>query len=277
VLNVDDPHVLAMQARCAGQVLTYDGLGPEAMVRVEHIRASWPERLAFTIRYAGEFHMVRTQLCGAHWMPCVLAALAVGITLGVPLATAVQAVHTVPPFKERMSPVSRPDRVTFIEDDAKAPLWSIPPVLIFMQEAKARQKVVVVGTISDYSGNSDRTYVAVARQALAVADHVVFVGSRASKCLKARCHPQDTALQTFYAVEAASEYLHDLLQSGDLVLLKGSHGDSLGQIIKARKTTWPQQASASTNVPVVEAERPIFAVVGSMRNCLKTLACRTRA
>ena len=97
VLNADDPHVLAMRARCAGRVLTY-GLAPEAMVRAEHISSSWPERLSFTVRYAGQTHEVHTQLCGAHWVPCVLAALAVGIALGVPLATAVQAVQTVPPF-----------------------------------------------------------------------------------------------------------------------------------------------------------------------------------
>jgi UDP-N-acetylmuramoyl-tripeptide--D-alanyl-D-alanine ligase len=81
VLNADDPRVLAMGARCAGRVLTY-GLEPEAIVRAENISSKWPERLSFTVRYAGQAHEVHIQFCGTHWVPCVLAALAVGTALG---------------------------------------------------------------------------------------------------------------------------------------------------------------------------------------------------
>jgi len=230
ILNADDTNVLAMQARCISRVITY-GRAPEAMVRAENIRCSWPERLSFTVFFDGQSHAVHTQLCGAHLVPCVLAALAVGLAMGIPLATAVQAVQTVPPFEGRMSPVIRSDGVSFIRDDAKAPLWSIPPALQVVKEAKARRKIVVIGTIADYKGNSDRTYVSVARQALSVADYVIFVGSRASKCLKAKRHTQDGTLQAFHSVDAAAEYLRDLYQPGDLVLLKGVYHDHLEQLI----------------------------------------------
>jgi len=206
VLNADDMHVRAMAARCAGRVITY-GLASNAMVRAENISSNWPERLSFTARYAEQPHTIHTQLCGAHWVPCVLAALAVGLAMGVPLAKAAQGIATVAPLRRRMSPMTHLDGGTFILDDAKAPLWSIAPMLQFMKEARATRKIVVIGTISDYRGNSDRTYVAVARQALEVADRVVFVGRRASKCLKAKRHPQHDALQSFYSVDAARDCL----------------------------------------------------------------------
>jgi len=63
----------------------------------------------------------------------------------VPLAKAVQAVSTVPPFEGRMNPVIRSDGVTFIVDDAKAPLWTIPTVLHFMKQAQAPRKTIVMG------------------------------------------------------------------------------------------------------------------------------------
>jgi len=267
VLNVDDPRVLAMQERCAGRVVTY-GFGPEAMVRAENISSSWPARLSFTVRYAGQMHTVHTQLCGAHWVPCVLAALAVGIGLGVPLATAVQAVHKVPPFPRRMDLVQHPDGVTFIRDDYKAPLWSIPAALQFMREARAQQKVIVIGTISDFptgSGNRNRVYATVARQALEVADHVVFVGPHARRVLRARRQPRDAALQAFHAVEAAYDYLRDLLQPGALVLLKDSNCERLGKIIEARMAgaarLWPAPIDGP-KVLATGATSPMFAVVG---------------
>jgi PTH1 family peptidyl-tRNA hydrolase len=140
-----------------------------------------------------------------------------------------------------MQPETHPDGITFINDHAKAPFWSIPPALRFMKEASARRKIVVIGHISDFTGYSDGKYTSVARQALTVADHVVFVGPYASKCLKVRRHPQDQRLQAFNSVEAASEYLNGLLQPGDLVLLKGGWRDRLREINQIR---------------VTEAERP---------------------
>jgi aminoacyl-tRNA hydrolase len=266
ILNADDPNVLAMETSCAGRVITY-GLASQAMVRAENVRCRWPERLSFTVIHDGQAHAVHTQLWGRHWVSCVLAAVAVGVAMGVPLATAVQAVHTVPPFRRRMCSIDRPDGITFIQDDVKAPLWSIPPALEFMRDAQARRKIVVVGTISDYQGNSDRHYVAVARQALEAADRVVFVGARASKCLKARSHPQDDSLQAFYSIDAAAEYLSKVFQSGDLVLLKGTLADHLERLITAgtsQKQQYDRQdlIDARQRPQNAAAKHPARAVVG---------------
>jgi aminoacyl-tRNA hydrolase len=233
ILNVDDAHVRAMAARCAGRVITY-GLAPDAMVRAVEVSCAWPERLAFTVLYDGQAHRVHTQLCGGHWVSCVLAALAVGLAMGVPLAPAVQAVATVPPVPERMQPVSRPDGVTFIRDDWKAPLASIPLALEFMNTARVQRKIVVIGTISDYRGNPDRIYATVARQALDVADHVVFIGPHASKSRGARSHPRAEALQAFSCVEAAWDALGALWQPGDLVLLKDSGQERLDTLLSVQ-------------------------------------------
>ncbi len=78
VLNADDAHVLAMQARCSGRIITY-GRASNATVRAENISSRWPERLSFTVFANGQSHAVQTQLCGEHWVSRVLAALAVGV------------------------------------------------------------------------------------------------------------------------------------------------------------------------------------------------------
>jgi UDP-N-acetylmuramoyl-tripeptide--D-alanyl-D-alanine ligase len=235
VLNADDPRVLAMRSKCAAAVITY-GLAPEAMLRAENIRSIWPERLSFTLLYGGEALPVQTKLCGTHWVPSVLAALAVGLAMGVPLSAAVTAVGAVEPFKGRMSPVSHDDGATFIRDDWKASLSTIPPALDFMKEARAKRKIVIVGTISDSPG-SDRIYASVARQALAVADHVIFVGPLAFASLRAKRHARDDALRAFGTVKDVCEYLRRFLQPGDLVLLKGSNtADHLVRLVLARTT-----------------------------------------
>ena len=281
VLNADDPHVRAMKNTCKSKILTY-GLGPDAMLRGENVQGRWPERLSFTVVYNEESHFVHTQLVGSHWVHCVLAALAVGLAMGVPLGIAAQAIQTVPPVKRRLCPVSYENGITCIWDNAKAPLWSIPPALEIMKEARAKRKIVVIGTISDYTGDSGKKYKSVAKQALAVAHHVIFIGPWAYKSLKAKRSPEDVSLQAFYSVETACEYLQALFKPGDLILFKGSINDRLEEINPMQTTvekevqlegaadtvlyeTEPTQGIVIPTSPAFHApdsEQPIQAIVG---------------
>ena len=261
VLNADDPRVLAMQAQCPGRVLTY-GVAPSAMVRAEAIDGRWPDRLAFTVVHAGRSLRVHTQLCGTHWVSSVLAALTTALAMGIPLAAAVEAVRTVPPFPGRMSPVPSPDGVTFIRDDAKAPLWSIALAFRFLQEARARRKIIVIGTISDYTGDPGRKYAAVARQALVTGDHVVFVGQNAAKVLKLKQHLPDGALHALPSVDAAQRHLERILAPGDLVLLKGSRADHLETLVHARVASPDARAPAGPGPAPAPVGPPVRAIVG---------------
>jgi UDP-N-acetylmuramoyl-tripeptide--D-alanyl-D-alanine ligase len=67
ILNADDPNVLAMGSRCRGRIVTY-GLALGATIRAENVSCHWPDRLSFDVLYDGQREMVRTQLCGTHWV-----------------------------------------------------------------------------------------------------------------------------------------------------------------------------------------------------------------
>ena len=229
VLNADDPHVLAMAEGFRGRVITF-GCSPAAMLRALDVRSPWPERLSFSLHCEGRVVPVRMRLCGKHWVTSALAALAVASVTGVTLERAVDALTGFEPLPGRMRPVLR-DGVTFIQDDVKAPLWSLGAAFDFLAEAEAARKIAVIGTISDYPGSSARTYVRTARRALEVADEVIFAGPLAGSALKA-----DTeALRAFPTASEAAEYLRSSLREGDLVLIKGSgEADGLEQVVLAR-------------------------------------------
>jgi aminoacyl-tRNA hydrolase len=231
ILNGDDPNVLAMRSRFAGRTITY-GTGQEAMLRATSVRSSWPDRLSFEVQWQGEVIAVHTQLCGAHWTHVVLASLATAVGLGIPLADAAAAVATVEPFEGRMSPVEI-NGITFIRDDWKAPLWTIEPTFDFMRRARAARKVIVMGTVSDYPGDSSRRYAQIARQALAVADCAIFVGPWAAAGLRAKRDPNDS-IRAFASARDAWNHLSRFLTPGDLVLLKGStRTDHLERLVLA--------------------------------------------
>jgi UDP-N-acetylmuramoyl-tripeptide--D-alanyl-D-alanine ligase len=233
ILNADDHLVLAMQSRCKGRVLTY-GLSPDAMLRAEDIRDDWPNRLSLTVVYEGESVRVQTQFCGAHLVPNVLAAMAVGQAMGVSIQSVAAVLEGLAPVPDRMCPIESPDGVMFIRDDVKAPVWAIPAALDFMRRATAKRKIVILGTLSDYQGGAaSSTYARVARQALEVADYVFFVGPWASRSLRAKRHAEDQALRAFVTIDHINGFLHGFLQPGDLVLIKGSQPDHLSRIVSA--------------------------------------------
>jgi UDP-N-acetylmuramoyl-tripeptide--D-alanyl-D-alanine ligase len=227
VLNADDPRVMAMAGSCRGRVLTY-GLTPDAAIHAESVTSSWPDRLSF-VAIHGE------QRVGVHWVHACLAAITVGAGFGIPLADAAAALADVEPAPGRLSPVEAAG-VTFLRDEVKASLWSIGPSLEFLRSARAPRKVVVIGTISDYGGRASAVYASVARQALEVADEVIFVGPQALRCSGARALPKGNALHAFLTAREAHAHLSNTLVAGDLVLLKGSQrADHLLRLVLARK------------------------------------------
>jgi UDP-N-acetylmuramyl pentapeptide synthase len=159
----------------------------------------------------------------------VLAAVGVGIAVGVPIERALEAVETFEPVPGRMSPVQHRG-ATFMRDDSKASLWSFPPVLEFLSDAQAARKLLVVGTLSDYPGPGSRRYRALAEEALAVVDKLVFVGPNSKYGLRAR---GDVAgrVHAFETRAEARAYLERELLPGDLILVKGSRVDKLALLV----------------------------------------------
>jgi hypothetical protein len=151
VLNADDPLVIAMADRSPCRVITYGAAGT-AVVRAQNIRSDWPERLSFTVVYRGESVEVRSQLYGSHWISAILAAVGVGIAVGIPLTKAARAIESVEPYPGRMYPLTSSDGITFIVDDWKSGLWTMASVFDFMEAARADRKVLIIGTLSDYEG-----------------------------------------------------------------------------------------------------------------------------
>lgn len=229
VLNADDPFVIGMAEGFSGHMISF-GESPSADIRATEISSAWPEPLAFRLHHDGRDWPVRTRLHGKHTATAVLAAVGVAVAVGVPIERALEAVEMFEPVPGRMSPVDYCG-ATYIRDDRKASLWSFPPVLEFLTDAQAERKLLVVGTISDYPGPASRRYRALAEQALAIVDQVVFVGPNSRYGLKAR---GDVAgrVHAFETLDEAREYLEREFRPGDLILVKGSRrADRLDRLV----------------------------------------------
>ncbi len=234
LLNADDPRVLALRERTRARVVTF-GLSPDADVRAEDVASAWPDRLQGTLVEHGERHPFRTELCGVHLIQPVLAAAAAARAAGAPWPEIVAGIRHVSTLPGRMYPVKLPGGITMVDDAWKAPWDGIPTVIRFLREARARRKIAVFGHLADYPGNARPKYARVAREALTVADRVIFAGPNASYARKGAEPADRERLLLYDSVPALHRNLDRLLQPGDLVLLKGSGtADHLERLWMAR-------------------------------------------
>lgn len=239
-INTDDPLVEAMSSRIRARVVRF-GRDERSNLMFSGEASCWPDRLCFRIHLDGRSYLVRTQLCGTHWVTSIVAALAVGHTMKVPVEDMLSAVGSFSPVRGRMCPVEMSDGVTYIEDYWKAAYWSINLSIDFMREAKASRRIIIIGTISDYPGAASPKYRQVAAAALAAAELVIFTGNNATMAVKRGAASENPRLIILPQLQEVKDYLQKHLQPGDLVLLKGSgltnkmdqlvtaHAERLGQ------------------------------------------------
>jgi UDP-N-acetylmuramoyl-tripeptide--D-alanyl-D-alanine ligase len=230
ILNADDPHVIAMASRTSASVVTF-GKSPNADVRATQISSAWPDRLTLTVSHGQDACRIRTRFVGEHWTTSVLAAIACGLICGVDLKECARAIENFEPMFGRHSVHVTPHGPVYIFDH-KAPLWTIAASLAFFKAAQAPRTTAVFGTISDYPGSAGSRYRRVARDALKVADRVVFVGPNSGHVSRLQQRNGQERLFAFETSYQASAFLAQAIVPGELIYIKGSmQADHLERIM----------------------------------------------
>ena len=183
ILNIDDPLVRTIGERCNRRIVWF-GESAGAELRLLEARSCWPNPLVLFLEYRGKTYEIRTQLHGTHMVVPVMASLAVALVADLPLKKAISALEQFQPVEGRMQPKVSNDGVVFIRDDWKAPYWSINEPLKFFKEASAKRKIIIVGTISDASGDYGPKYKNILKTCQEFADSVVFIGPHALRALR---------------------------------------------------------------------------------------------
>ncbi|MEJ2146288.1 MAG: UDP-N-acetylmuramoyl-tripeptide--D-alanyl-D-alanine ligase [Acidobacteriota bacterium] len=221
ILNGDDPRVRQMAADSEASVLFY-GCGQGNELTAKDVSSRWPERLSFSVTHEGRDLRVHTRLCGEQWVYAVLAALAVGLTMGIPLDEGIEAVANVAPFARRVQPFMVGRGIAWIRDDWKASSWTVPLALKFLGDARARRRIFALGHVSDDRMKPRRLYPRFAREARQVADQVCLFGKWAHHGLRARAGDEDPSILAFPSATALVRYLEKTLEPGDLLYVKAS-------------------------------------------------------
>ncbi|MEO4044748.1 Mur ligase family protein [Hoeflea sp. CAU 1731] len=227
ILNADDERIIAMATRTKARVLSY-GTSESADVRMVSAQSGLPRRLSLTVKAGEQTIDIQTQFPGDRWITCILAAIACGHAMGVPLDACAKAISGVEPEIYKDS-VHEKNGVTVVLDTFKAPNWSIPTSMEIVKAAASAHKIAVIGTISDYQGTARTRYRRAAEAALDAADEVIFYGPQSDRIR--RLLPQHPGrLFAITEFEDLRSHLESRLRRGSMLYIKASGADHLERI-----------------------------------------------
>ncbi|MFD5780431.1 UDP-N-acetylmuramoyl-tripeptide--D-alanyl-D-alanine ligase [Streptomyces sp. NPDC126933] len=236
VLNADDPFVAPMASRTRARVLTF-GTGNQADVRAVDVALDTSGRASFTLTAADAQARVDLSLHGAHHVANALAAAAVAIGLGAGVEkTAAALSRAVLVASGRMEVTDRPDGVRIINDAFNANPDSMKAAFTALQAMSGgRRTIAVLGEMKELGADAGDEHRHVGQLAAAAGIHVLIaVGDDDAPTMAAAAQQANPQLDVVAARDRnhALTLANDLIQPGDIVLVKGSHSVELEHTAK---------------------------------------------
>ena len=230
VLNGDDPRVRAMADRCRCPVILY-GLGTDCDLRASDVQSHGMEGIAFRLLFDGQVHYVRAPLLGRHSVHTVLAAFAVGSALGMEIDEMLRGLED-PSVQLRLYTVPGINGATIIDDAYNANPESTLAALNLLADLDAKRRIAVLGDMLELGTFEDEGHRIVGRRAAHVADLLLTLGD------KARIIAEE-AIVAGMPADAVQASLRATLRPGDIVLVKGSRGIKMEDIVNQIRDRQP--------------------------------------
>lgn len=233
VLNADDPRVVRMVERLpAGVGVLRYGFAPEADVRATDVASLAEDGMRFRLHLAGPGIDVETPALGRHGVHNGLAAAAVGLALGM-APTEIAAGLSRPASAPHRSVLIDAGEWRILDDTYNAAPDSMIAALDLLASLRGR-RLAVLGEMLELGETSAEAHRRVGAHAADATDLLISIGEGAAGYVTgARGAGLDPArVISVPDRDAAYGVLRDVLQPGDVVLLKGSRGVALDLLVE---------------------------------------------
>lgn len=231
VLNGDDPNVMWMQGQTRGRVITF-GFGETCDVSAREVRLDWPHGTRFRLRAFGQERDVAIRLLGRHMVYPALAAVAVSQLEGLPLDEALSRLTSLAPTPGRMEPVALSNGVLLLRDDFKSSLETMHAALDVLAEISAR-RIALLGDVEEPPGRQRPIYQELGERVAGIASLFIVVGHAFEPYRSGARRggmPSSRVIDGGRSPRQAAEALTNVMQPGDVVLLKGRSTQMLDRV-----------------------------------------------
>jgi len=226
VLNADDPRVRAMASRTSARVILV-GTAADAEIRAEDVRLDDRGRARFTLVTPDGSGPVSLGVSGEHQVGNALAAAALGLLSGLPVAEVAAALGELRIVStRRMDVFDRPDGITVIDDSYNAnPASTAAALHTLTAMGSGRRRVAVLGYLAELGEHETSGHEEVGVLAARLGIDLLIVVEEQAEPIHHGAESVTTWEGKSVAVpdqDGAIALLRSELRPGDVVLVKGS-------------------------------------------------------
>jgi UDP-N-acetylmuramoyl-tripeptide--D-alanyl-D-alanine ligase len=232
ILNGDEPLVAAMRDKTRARTFLY-GLEPRNDLWASDIESYGLEGISFALHRGDEHLHVRVPLLGRHSVHTALAAASVGLAEEMSWDEIFRGLQDVS-AQLRLIAVPGEQGTTLLDDTYNASPSSSLAALNLLAELSGR-KIAVLGDMLELGELELQGHQVVGGRAAQVVDLLVAVGARGRWIgEEARAVGLSSDRVLFAANNAeAIEALRQVMRAGDVILVKGSRGAKMEEIVAA--------------------------------------------
>lgn len=237
VLNGDDPAVGRIAKDWKGSKLLF-GLSDKCDIRAENIQRTGTQGILFDFFYGSDRKKANLPFIYKSFLYNFLAAASVAYALSVPVADILAQTKILKPFPMRGEIHLLSNGLILIDDSYNSNPAALESALKDLSEIDAKRKVAVLGDMLEL-GKTQKSYHHEAGRNVALHgwDILVTVGplSRHMADGALEAGMKDAQITSFENAEDAAGHVDSLVESGDLVLVKGSRGIRMEKIVERLK------------------------------------------
>ncbi|MFA6307958.1 MAG: UDP-N-acetylmuramoyl-tripeptide--D-alanyl-D-alanine ligase [Patescibacteria group bacterium] len=238
VLNNDDPNLVKVIANCKSKLLTY-GKSENSNIRISDIsiiKRDDSYGTNFKLNYKGsEVPMFLPYVLGWQHAHAAASATAVALHLGMNLVEIGNKLLEYRPAKGRTNLIKGIKDTWIIDDTYNASPQSAKVALdILMEIPIAGRKIAVLGDILELGALSEASHQEVGRELTRLGVEYLFVVGERSRDIARGAREAGMNKDNIYHFPYTKEagiFLQEKLQANDVVLVKGSRGAKMEQIV----------------------------------------------
>lgn len=240
-LNNDDSRVRAMARKFTGKIVTF-GVKSVASFKVQQIQDLGVDGTAFTVRHGRRDLNFMLPLLGQHNVANAIAAIAVGATHEVPWEKMREALSEMKPEKMRGEVIKFREGFTVIDDSYNSNPRALTDMIRFMGRLPGFQrKILVAGEMLELGPEGAELHRACGREAARAGFELVLaVQGQATEILEGALEAGMERSRLKFTRDAvqAGDALARTVRKGDIVLLKGSRGVKLEQVLNTLRAAF---------------------------------------
>lgn len=236
ILNYDDPLVRAMADKTSARVFFY-GLDPSADLWADEIEGLGLEGIQFRLHYQHETVHMKVPLIGQHSVHTAMRAAAVGLAEELSWQEIIGGLNSGH-AQLRLVAVRSESGALMLDDTYNASPESSLSALNLLADLDGR-RLAVMGDMLELGQYEIQGHEMVGMRAAQVSDHLITVGERSHITAQAarKAGMKEDQVHEFDNTDDATNFLRYFLTSEDVVLVKGSHGIHMDQIVSALEKT----------------------------------------